>query len=211
MVDKVNSSSIDKPLLPRRHMLHIMGAAITATFLSDSFVVHASESLENDFFRLSQKITGRMTLDPVISGRLLHALQSIFLDYDTKIRDLISYIDKHDTPGDILRIAQEHGQADTVHNLIAAWYMGTVTQRMNAPMVAYYDALMYRPTQDALPVPTYCFAEPGWWTQDPPPLGVSVQSPKAVTPPAPPPVAVETKPAPAAPLKPHRPLYHKGH
>ena len=61
--------------------------------------------------------------------------------------------------------------------LVAAWYTGCVSESANAPIVAYDDALMYRPTRDALPVPTYCLGGPAWWTTDPPPLGIAVAAP----------------------------------
>nr|WP_294917386.1 sugar dehydrogenase complex small subunit [uncultured Neokomagataea sp.] len=211
MVDRGDFSLLKEVALPRRRVLQVMGAAITTALLNEVTPAHAGEVLNNTFFQLSQQVTGCSTLDRIISQRLLTALQSIFPHYEQEIHDLVVYINNNDTPEKILQEAEKIGKVDTVHNLIAAWYIGSATRHMNAPMVAYYDALMYHPTRDALPVPTYCFAEPGWWTQDPPPLGIPVHSSKVITPPAPPPVAVEAKPAPAVPLKPHRPSHYKGH
>lgn len=195
----------------RRGVLKGLGAAVSAAFFAHKTIAYASDELENGFFNISCSVTGHHDLDPIIAQRLFNALRTVFSDYDQKLNQLSAHINLSDTPADILQKAQETGYADTVHDLVAAWYIGTADRRMNAPMVSYYDALMYRPTRDALPVPTYCFAEPGWWTQPPPELGISVQSPKDNVPPAPLPAAVETKPAPAVPLRPHLPAKHKEH
>ncbi|MBR0559773.1 sugar dehydrogenase complex small subunit [Neokomagataea anthophila] len=211
MVGKVNLSLSEEQFVPRRRVLQIMGAAIATALLSNIAPVHANEALEDQFFQISKKTTGHANLDPIIARRLLSALRTVFPSYDEKISQLAKHITDDDTPEDILTKANTCGQSDTVHNLIAAWYIGTATRHMNAPVIAYYNALMYQPTRDALPVPTYCFAEPGWWAQDPPPLGISVQSPKNISPPAPPPVAVETKPPPTTSLKPHLPTSHGRH
>lgn len=156
------------------------------------------------FLEISRAITGHSDLDPVISARLCSAMQATFPGYTDTIRALSSLIASGGEPKDILERSGDLRGA--VLALNAAWYTGSVEDKTNAPMVTYYNALMYQPTRDGLPVPTYCFNRPGWWTEDPPELGIPVRAPAPATPPAPVPQGVVGKtPSQTPPLKPIKP------
>ncbi|QDH17229.1 sugar dehydrogenase complex small subunit [Swingsia samuiensis] len=143
---------------------------------------------ETAFLAISQTITGHSSLDPILARRLFSAMELTFPDFKEKVRNLHTLLAPNQSPQDLLAHAGSH--RDDLLLLNAAWYMGSTEDKTNAPMVAYMDALMYQPTQDALPVPTYCFNEPGWWTAAPPPLGVPTHAPLPKEPAAPVPVAV---------------------
>jgi fructose 5-dehydrogenase small subunit len=160
---------------------------------------------EAQFLAVSRAVTGHQDLNPEIATRLFAAMVRTFPDYGARIAALSHLTQAGGKPEEILARAEEANQRQAMLGLVAAWYTGSVRDRTNAPMVAYYDALMYRPTSDALPVPTYCFGTPAWWTETPPPLGVSVASPVPVAAPAPPPVGVASKPPPQSRILPTKP------
>ena len=58
----------------------------------------------------------------------------------------------------------------TAYQLIFAWYAGVVDDSPTAEVLAYEKALMYQPTSDAIPIPTYSFNGPDNWTDIDPPL-----------------------------------------
>lgn len=142
---------------------------------------------DNQFLAVSRVLTGYSDLDPILSSRLKRALAGIFPDVVRQVCSMATTLDQN-TTSDLL-MANAGMAHDALLTVNAAWYMGSIQDRTNAPMVAYADALMYRPVKDALPVPTYCFAEPGWWSQ-PPPLDHIAPPPINEVPSPPPPTGV---------------------
>ncbi|MDQ2148475.1 sugar dehydrogenase complex small subunit [Alcaligenaceae bacterium C4P045] len=68
----------------------------------------------------------------------------------------------------LLLAAEQIGLKDLALAIVRAWYTGTVGLGDRAILLAYQEALMYRPVRDALTVPTYCNFGPLWWTGTPP-------------------------------------------
>lgn len=196
------------PLPGRRSLLlgTIMGSvsvAIGNSVLGRANAL-AAPPLDETFLSVSKAITGRPDLDPVLSSRLCAAMQTTFPAYASTIQSLARITAQGGQPHEILDRSGDLKKAFLALN--AAWYTGSTEDKTNAPMVAYYDALMYQPTKDGLPVPTYCFGRPGWWTEAPPPLGIPIHAPLPATPPPPAPPGVESKiPPQSPPLKPITP------
>jgi hypothetical protein len=59
---------------------------------------------------------------------------------------------------------------DAAHQIIFGWYAGVVDESPSAEVFAYEEALMYKPTKDAVALPTYSFNGPDHWTDVDPPL-----------------------------------------
>lgn len=179
----------------RREFLRKAGiTAILATLTNLDFPVdpasagETSSGIEDEqFLAVSRVLTGCRDLDPVLSRRLRHALTGVFPEQVRQICALATTLDTN-TTSDLL-MTDAGAAHDALLTVNAAWYIGSVRNRTNAPMVAYADALMYRPVRDALPVPTYCRAEPGWWSQTPP-LDHIASPETDRAPPPPPPVGV---------------------
>ncbi|MFT8807304.1 sugar dehydrogenase complex small subunit [Gluconobacter sp.] len=206
--DRHPSSPVQQSVLGRRSLLlgTIMGSisvAAGSSVLGKAGAL-AATPLDETFLAISRAITGRQDLNPVLSSRLCSAMQATFPGYATTIQALASVTAQGGQPNEILERSGDLKKAFLALN--AAWYTGSVEDRTGAPMVAYYDALMYQPTKDGLPVPTYCFARPGWWTETPPALGIPIHAPLPKTPPPPAPPGVESKiPPQSPPLKPITP------
>lgn len=198
----------DPPSSLRRRTLMMASAAAGASALAADMLAPrpaaawALTADESRFLAVSQAVTGHGDLNPDIAARLFAAMVRTFPGYGAQVEALARIARPGGTPEEILSRAEEANLRQTMLGLVAAWYTGSVQDKTNAPMVAYYDALMYQPTRDALPVPTYCFGKPGWWTETPPPLGVPAVSTVAVPPPAPPPAAVESKAPPQSAIPP---------
>ncbi|MES2533245.1 MAG: sugar dehydrogenase complex small subunit, partial [Pseudomonadota bacterium] len=91
-------------------------------------------------------------------------------------------------PDALLAAASSAGLRGTALSVVAAWYTGTVVAGGKTAVVAYEQALMYRPVADGLTVPTYCNEGPLWWTAPPPEAGVPSPQQAAHPSPTPPPV-----------------------
>jgi hypothetical protein len=142
-----------------------------------------------DFLRLSKAAVGHDQLDMTIASRLFAALGHADPTFNDNAVGLARLVHGGQTPEGLLDAAKAIGLHETMLTLVAAWYTGTVGHGLQAEMVSYADALMYRPVDDGLPVPTYCLDGPLWWPGLPPPAGVSAPIPKPVA--APPPTPAE--------------------
>jgi hypothetical protein len=59
---------------------------------------------------------------------------------------------------------------ETALAIISAWYLGVVTDALDAEVFAYADALMYQPTKDVMTTPSYAISAPNGWSAEAPPL-----------------------------------------
>lgn len=128
---------------------------------------------QESFLRFSQAMTGHGDLNPVTAGRIYDAMRQASADFPGQAAKLAGLAGDAAEPESLLRRATEAGLRETALAVVAAWYTGSVGADSRATVVAYRDALMYRPVQDAQTVPTYCNYGPAWWVADPPPIGVS--------------------------------------
>jgi hypothetical protein len=57
-----------------------------------------------------------------------------------------------------------------LHRIISAWYLGVAGDggvAGGAKVIAFEQALMFDQVRDAVVVPTYCRAAPGYWITQP--------------------------------------------
>jgi hypothetical protein len=59
---------------------------------------------------------------------------------------------------------------ETTLAIISAWYLGVVSDALDAEVFAYEYALMYGPTRDVMTIPSYAISGPNGWKSDAPPL-----------------------------------------
>ena len=139
----------------------------------------APASAVERFLDLSRKVTGYGDLNPLTARRIHDALAA---EGAAALEKLLSLAAGKSDAKAIQALAQEAGLGDTLTAVVSAWYTGTVTGKTQATVVAYREALMYRPVEDGLVVPTYCNKGPMWW-QDTLPPGVTrmpVNNPKVL-------------------------------
>lgn len=119
------------------------------------------------FLQASQVLTGYDTLDPLTAQRISAAMiaqQPAMAEQLGTLADLVQQPANLVTAEALLAAAKQAGVGDAALAVVAAWFKGTVGHGQTAQLVAYKDALMYRPASDGLIVPTYCGNGPLWWT-----------------------------------------------
>ncbi|WP_077295120.1 sorbitol dehydrogenase family protein [Yersinia proxima] len=124
------------------------------------------------FFKLSQTLTEHQDIDQGMSARIFTALHNSDGQFPSKISQLTALMQDGQSAQQLQALAQQHQLQKTVSAIVAAWYTGTVGHGQQAILIAYKDALMYRPASDALVVPTYCGNGPLWWTATPPDINL---------------------------------------
>ena len=120
------------------------------------------------FLRLSQALTGKMDLDPVTAARMADAFGKLYPQMSAQLAGLAKLAAHAMEPAALIQMSGE--AKPTALAIVAAWYTGTVGSGTQAVTLAYRDALMQRPADDALWPPTYARGGPGWWTATPPGL-----------------------------------------
>lgn len=164
----------------RRELLVGLASTMVATsLLGYSFLTQAEQQTAAAnplafarFFKLSQTLTEHQDIDQGMSARIFTALHNSDDQFPSKISQLTALMQDGQSAQQLQALAQQHQLQKTVSAIVAAWYTGTVGHGQQAVLIAYKDALMYRPASDALVVPTYCGNGPLWWTATPPDINL---------------------------------------
>ena len=156
--------------ISRRAFAAGMAVSVLLAAFRDSSAATPSDPA---FLGLSQALTGHADLDAVTAARISQGFGQLYPEMKAHFPTLVALAAEHPQPNALLAAATQSGLAEPALAIVAAWYMGTVGKGQDAISVAYADALMFRPVADALYPPTYSLGGPGWWTAEPPPVGVS--------------------------------------
>ena len=171
------------PPRPTRREL-LLGATAAGLALARPLPSFAAPAAMTDaaFLRLSRTVTGHTDLNPVTAGRMLAALSAQSADFVGQAQSLAGLLTEGMTPEALQAAARTAGLDATMKAILTGWYTGTIGHGQSAVMLAYAEALMYRPAADGLVIPTYCSDGPAWWVAPPPPAGVEpppAEMPKA--------------------------------
>ena len=133
----------------------------------------ASNQQQTDFMALSTLLTGAPKLNPRIGARLYSALSAQAIEFEKQAAALWQFsIEKNIKDVDNLAAAVGAGSALSLvlHRIVSAWYLGVVGDggvTGGAKVIAFEQALMFDQVRDAVVVPTYCRAAPGYWITQP--------------------------------------------
>lgn len=146
-------------------------ACVAAILAYDPAAYAQTSALPDDvvrFLALSRKATAYDDLNVVVATRTYDALVADEAGDKDKLAALASLAEKSPDAKALKAAAAQAGLADALTAVLMAWYTGTVAGKKTV-MIAYHDALMYRPVADGLVVPTYCDKGPLWWRDKLPP------------------------------------------
>jgi hypothetical protein len=136
----------------------VFAAADTATAPAASAATTAA------FQKLSQFLTSR-PLDAVLAQRYYAALKKRNPALDQSVAALNALVDKSKLAhvDDYLTLPDVDKDLDTcAKTIVKSLYLGVVGDDENAELIAYKEALMYKPTEDVLVVPTYGRGAEAW-------------------------------------------------
>ncbi|SEK38416.1 Membrane bound FAD containing D-sorbitol dehydrogenase [Roseateles sp. YR242] len=121
-----------------------------------------------DFLSLSIFLTGGQPLNPALASRYQAALQKRDPQFTTSAQALLGLINTG-KPAHVDALLAAPELQDPLRALmsriVSAWYLGIVGQDADAELISYANALMYRPTQDMLVIPTYGAGPDSWGEQ----------------------------------------------
>ncbi|PRA28824.1 sugar dehydrogenase complex small subunit [Pseudomonas poae] len=126
--------------------------------------VMAAAQSDADFIALSQFLVSR-TVNPVLAARYYSALDKRAPNFSTNAIALKQLIAERGLKhvDDYLALADaDPSLKATATSIISAWYLGIVGEPADAELVAYSEALMYRPTHGTLIIPSYGGGPDSW-------------------------------------------------
>ena len=144
--------------------LAVGGTAVLGT--TNAF---AADTASADFLRLSEFLTGGKPLAQGLATRYQASMARLDPTFAAAATELQRYVsDAKAADIDALLARPDLGDPlrKTITQIVSAWYLGIVNNDTDVELIAYADALMYRPTADVLVVPSYG-GGPDSWGQKP--------------------------------------------
>lgn len=153
--------------LTRRAALAWTASAIA--LLAAPLPAAAQDPALAQFMALSRKITAFQDLSDETGTRILAALAQNDATTAAALERLAALAQSAPDAAALRDAAAAAQLGDLLTSVLSSWYTGTVVTGEKSTVVAYRDALMYRPVEDGLTVPTYCNKGPMWWRDTLPP------------------------------------------
>ncbi|MEM4988388.1 sorbitol dehydrogenase family protein [Collimonas sp. H4R21] len=132
-----------------------------------------SSQQQANFMALSALLTGAPKLNPRIGARLYSALSKQAIEFEKQAAALWQYSLDHkikDVDNLAAAVGSDSALSLVLHRIVSGWYLGVVGDggvTGNAKVIAFEQALMFDQVRDAVVVPTYCRAAPGYWVTQP--------------------------------------------
>ncbi|MFK0335270.1 sugar dehydrogenase complex small subunit [Rhizobium sp. NPDC090275] len=166
----------------RRSLLSGTAALVLSVALPSAlWAQEAAPAKSPQFYAVSTAITAKPLLSGTTSDRIYEALLSDHPDLAEQVDALAVLAAAQPDANAFKQAAEQAGHGNLLLAILTAWYTGTVDTKKGPVVVAYKDALMYRPVEDGLTVPTYCNKGPMWWTGLPPEMTrMPINNPKVL-------------------------------
>lgn len=133
----------------------------------------ANNQQQTDFMALSALLTAAPKLNPRTGARIYSALSTQAIEFEKQAAALWQYSRDHkiqDVDNLASAVANDSALTLVLHRIVSAWYLGVVGDggvTGGAKVIAFEQALMFDQVRDAVVVPTYCRAAPGYWVTQP--------------------------------------------
>ncbi|MER5172476.1 sugar dehydrogenase complex small subunit [Thioclava kandeliae] len=127
------------------------------------------------FGTISAFVTRQKGFDPKLVERAYDQLVELDPSFDTKVvalSDAIKSADVEDIDA-FLATSPDQDLRETMTTITAVWYLGYTgtpdpsQEKDDAKFVTYRDALMWKPTGNTTPIPTYSQHKQNYWAEPP--------------------------------------------
>jgi hypothetical protein len=168
-MDKQLEGPVQTLTMSRRDAL-IGGVSIlagTAASAPTSFALAAIEpSTHSRFMRMSTLLINHQ-LSPDIGVRIVAEAADRYKDLPAVLDSIIAIADrKHATVvEDFFGDIPDGHLKDFAYWVILAWYSGCSSEKADATVFTYEDALTFKTTADVVAIPAYCFSGSNGWSQ----------------------------------------------
>lgn len=164
-----------KLMMSRRGIL-LSGATLLASSLAASLCPSMSlaaidAGAESRFMQLSGLLINHQ-LSPAVGARIAETATSQYANFAGMLDAIIAIAEKknaaqvEDFFGDI----PDGELKDFAHWVIFAWYSGCSSEKRDAKVFTYEEALTFKTTSDVVTIPSYGISGPNLWTRPNVPL-----------------------------------------
>jgi hypothetical protein len=170
VIDKQLEEPIQTPVMSRREALIgsvSVFAAGTAASAPASLAFAAIEpTTQSRFMRMSTLLINHQ-LRPDIGARIVAAAADRYKDLPSVLGSIIAIADRKQAAvaeeffGDI----PDGNLKDFAYWVILAWYSGCSSEKTDATVFTYEDALTFKTTADVVAIPSSCFSGSNGWSQ----------------------------------------------
>lgn len=167
MTEHMPASSSSVPGVSRRSLLRgsiTLGLTALVGGLGPWQSVMAMAEGDQDFITLSQFLVSR-PVNPLLAARYYRALSRRAPNFSGNVGALRQLVDGQGFKHVDEYLAQANPDPSlkaTATSIISAWYLGIVGELVDAELISYSEALMYRPTHGTLIIPTYGGGPESW-------------------------------------------------
>ena len=161
---------VQKPTLSRRAALAggvtILAGGVIASAPTSLALAAIESSTQNRFMRMSTLLINHQ-LHPDVGARIVAAAADRYKDLPGVLDAIIAIADRkqaavvEDFFGDI----PDGNLKDFAYWVILAWYSGCSSEKADATVFTYEDALTFKTTADVVTIPAYCFSGSNGWSQ----------------------------------------------
>lgn len=169
-MDKQLEGSIQTLTMSRRAALmggvSIFACGAAASAPTSLALAAIEPSTHSRFMRMSTLLINHQ-LRPDTGARIVAAAADRYKDLPSVLDSIIAIADRkqatvvEDFFGDI----PEGNLKDFANWVILAWYSGCSSEKADATVFTYEDALTFKTTADVVATPSYCFSGSNGWSQ----------------------------------------------
>lgn len=153
----------------RRSMLLGSGALLAtgmAATLCPSVSVAAADATADRFMRMSGLLINH-ALNPDVGARMARAAAAQHPNMANMLDAIIAIAEKKNASSveDFFSDIPDGELKDFAHWVIFAWYTGSSSEKRDATVFTYEEALNYKTTSDVVAIPSFGLSGPDLWSQ----------------------------------------------
>lgn len=155
----------------RRNLLLLGTATLMASALPSLALAPAQgvpgAALAAKFADVSQRLVNHR-LSPAVGARIAGFAAQQYPDLEPMLDQVLQIA----TAKNATRVEEFYGDLpegqlrDFAYWIISAWYTGSSSTARDATLFTYEEALLYQPTLDMVPIPTFGISGPNAWGRD---------------------------------------------
>lgn len=151
----------------RRQLLLLGSAAFLASSMPALALSPVRSVVEPKFLDVSKLLVNH-ELNPNVSARIATFAHAQYPDLEPMLDTIAGIATARNTTQveDFFDDIPEGPLRDFAYWVISAWYTGSSSGDRDATLFTYEEALLYQPTIDMVPIPTFGFSAPNTWGND---------------------------------------------
>ena len=159
------------PTMSRRDTLvgavvAVLAGGMVASTHTSLALAAVEPSTQDRFMRMSRLLINHQ-LSPDVGARIVETMAGEYPDLPGMLDAIISIAERNHAAvvEDFFADIPDGELKDFAHWVILVWYSGCSSEKANATVFAYEEALTFKTTSDVVTVPSYGLSGPNRWSQ----------------------------------------------